>query len=141
MTSDLDRPETGAEWTRLHGARRPFHAALAAGVLLVLAFLIGGVAIVLEHTRRTALNAAELELDRSTKVAQSLFNRHMLQVDSALVSLPVMLGEVVAGEDGARRRRVRYWSALALLRCVSSSPAASMPALRARSASVAPFSR
>ena len=105
MTSDLDRPETGAEWTRLHGARRPFHAALAAGVLLVLAFLIGGVAIVLEHTRRTALNAAELELDRSTKVAQSLFNRHMLQVDSALVSLPVMLGEVVAGEDGAVRRK------------------------------------
>src|SRR5436190_5301806 len=33
--------------------------------------------------------------------------------------------DFVSGEDGGqRRRRVRYWSALALLRCVSSSPAA-----------------
>jgi superfamily II DNA or RNA helicase len=38
-----------------------------------------------------------------------------------------------AGSDG-RRRRVRYWSALALLRCVSSSPAAAVATLRHRSA-------
>ena len=31
--------------------------------------------------------------------------------------------DYVSGEHGGRRRRVRYWSALALLRCVSSSPA------------------
>ena len=38
-------------------------------------------------------------------------------------------------EDGEqRRRRVRYWSALALLRCVSSSPAAAGATLRSRSA-------
>ena len=38
-------------------------------------------------------------------------------------------------EDGEqRRRRVRYWSALALLRCVSSSPAAAAATLRSRSA-------
>src|SRR5439155_15342811 len=40
----------------------------------------------------------------------------------------------VAGDDGARRRRVRYWSALALLRCVSSSPAAAAATLRSRAA-------
>ena len=39
-------------------------------------------------------------------------------------------------EGGAdkRRRRVRYWSALALLRCVSSSPAAAAATLRSRAA-------
>lgn len=43
--------------------------------------------------------------------------------------------EYVAEEDGAdRRRRVRYWSALALLRCVSSSPAAAAATLRSRAA-------
>ncbi len=37
-------------------------------------------------------------------------------------------------EGGQRRRRVRYWSALALLRCVSSSPAAAAATLRSRAA-------
>ena len=39
-------------------------------------------------------------------------------------------------EDGGgeRRQRVRYWSALALLRCVSSSPAAAAATLRSRAA-------
>jgi len=40
----------------------------------------------------------------------------------------------VSEEDGGRRRRVRYWSALALLRCVSSSPAAAGATLRSRAA-------
>lgn len=35
-------------------------------------------------------------------------------------------------DEGERRRRVRYWSALALLRCVSSSPAAAAATLRSR---------
>lgn len=43
--------------------------------------------------------------------------------------------EYVAEEERAdRRRRVRYWSALALLRCVSSSPAAAAATLRSRAA-------
>lgn len=41
---------------------------------------------------------------------------------------------VSAGDDGQRKRRVRYWSALALLRCVSSSPAAAAATLRSRAA-------
>lgn len=40
--------------------------------------------------------------------------------------------EYVAESDGSRRQRVRYWSALALLRCVSSSPAAAVATLRSR---------
>lgn len=39
---------------------------------------------------------------------------------------------VEEGSDDKRRRRVRYWSALALLRCVSSSPAAAAATLRSR---------
>ena len=43
--------------------------------------------------------------------------------------------DYVSAEDGSqRRRRVRYWSALALLRCVSSSPAAAAATLRSRAA-------
>lgn len=43
--------------------------------------------------------------------------------------------DYVSGEDGGqRRRRVRYWSALALLRCLSSSPAAAAATLRSRAA-------
>src|SRR5262249_11651145 len=38
-----------------------------------------------------------------------------------------------AGSD-KRRRRVRYWSALALLRCFSSSPASAVATLRSRAA-------
>jgi superfamily II DNA or RNA helicase len=42
--------------------------------------------------------------------------------------------DYVAGEGGKRRQRVRYWSALALLRCVSSSPKAAIATLRRRAA-------
>lgn len=41
---------------------------------------------------------------------------------------------VTEEEGGNRRQRVRYWSALALLRCVSSSPAAAAATLRSRAA-------
>lgn len=43
-------------------------------------------------------------------------------------------GYVSEGEGTQRQRRVRYWSALALLRCVSSSPAAAAATLRSRAA-------
>ena len=42
--------------------------------------------------------------------------------------------DYVSEEGGGRHRRVRYWSALALLRCVSSSPAAAAATLRSRAA-------
>jgi hypothetical protein len=42
--------------------------------------------------------------------------------------------DYVTESHGQRRQRVRYWSALALLRCVSSSPAAAASTLRSRAA-------
>lgn len=41
---------------------------------------------------------------------------------------------VTTGDHQRRARRVRYWSALALLRCFSSSPAAAVATLRSRAA-------
>jgi hypothetical protein len=41
---------------------------------------------------------------------------------------------VTEESGGQRKQRVRYWSALALLRCVSSSPAAAAATLRTRAA-------
>lgn len=41
---------------------------------------------------------------------------------------------VTTGDQQRRARRVRYWSALALLRCFSSSPAAAVATLRSRAA-------
>ena len=41
---------------------------------------------------------------------------------------------VTVDDSEQRKRRVRYWSALALLRCVSSSPAAAAATLRSRAA-------
>jgi len=41
---------------------------------------------------------------------------------------------VSTGDQQRRARRVRYWSALALLRCLSSSPAAAIATLRSRAA-------
>lgn len=41
---------------------------------------------------------------------------------------------VSEANGGQRRQRVRYWSALALLRCVSSSPAAAAATMRSRAA-------
>jgi superfamily II DNA or RNA helicase len=40
--------------------------------------------------------------------------------------------DYVSAENGGRKQRVRYWSALALLRCVSSSPKAAAATLRRR---------
>lgn len=40
--------------------------------------------------------------------------------------------EYVSAEQGGFRRRVRYWSALGLLRCISSSPKAAAATLRSR---------
>jgi len=48
--------------------------------------------------------------------------------------LTFVRGYVAEGAVSERRQRVRYWSALALLRCVSSSPAAAAATLRSRAA-------
>lgn len=86
--------------------------------------------------RRRADIRRFLEVDtafptRLDKEATYTFSRAYRQLFDDLVDFA---REFVAGADGERHRRVRYWSALALLRCVSSSPAAAAATLRNRAA-------
>jgi len=60
---------------------------------------------------------------------------HEYVTEGAGSARPTQSGRTPAADErGQRRRRVRYWSALALLRCVSSSPAAAAATLRSRAA-------
>src|SRR5207244_2110064 len=56
--------------------------------------------------------------------------------DRLVASVRAYTQELVRGAEGLStfQQRVRWWAALALLRCVSSSPAAAAAALRARAA-------
>ncbi|MDR3533768.1 MAG: EAL domain-containing protein [Rhodopila sp.] len=61
---------------------------------LVLVTLICGSWFLLERTRQTALNAAETTLQNAALIVESVVNRQLLQVDGALVSLPVLFATV-----------------------------------------------
>lgn len=65
--------------------------ALAIGTFVILATLLGGAALLLRSTHRTAWQAAEANLQRTARLAENLVNRHLLQVDGALASLPAIL--------------------------------------------------
>lgn len=69
--------------------------------------------------------------DRKDKEATYSFSQEYRRLFDDILTFA---RDYVAEEDGQRRRRVRYWSALALLRCVSSSPAAAAATLRSRAA-------
>lgn len=70
--------------------------------------------------------------DRKDKEAHYTFSPSYRQLFNDILAFA---RDYVSEEDGGeRRRRVRYWSALALLRCVSSSPAAAAATLRSRAA-------
>lgn len=69
--------------------------------------------------------------DRKDKEATYTFSGEYRQLFDDILAFA---RDYVSAEDGGRKRRVRYWSALALLRCVSSSPAAAAATLRSRAA-------
>jgi len=69
--------------------------------------------------------------DRKDKEATYTFSREYRALFDDILAFG---RDYVSGDHGERRRRVRYWSALALLRCVSSSPAAAAATLRSRAA-------
>lgn len=69
--------------------------------------------------------------DRKDKEATYTFSRDYRSLFDDILAFG---RDYVSGDHGERRRRVRYWSALALLRCVSSSPAAAAATLRSRAA-------
>ena len=69
--------------------------------------------------------------EREDKEASYTFSKEYRALSEDILAFAQ---DYVSEDGGHRRRRVRYWSALALLRCVSSSPAAAAATLRARAA-------
>jgi superfamily II DNA or RNA helicase len=69
--------------------------------------------------------------DRKDKEATYAFSKEYRKLFDDILGFA---RDYVSAGDGGRRQRVRYWSALALLRCVSSSPAAAAATLRSRAA-------
>jgi diguanylate cyclase (GGDEF)-like protein/PAS domain S-box-containing protein len=95
------RPRTGS------GAERPGSAltvAVAIGTALVILVLGVGLTRLVEESRERAMRAAEQSLERSARVAESLLNRQLLQVDSALATLPSLFEAAGLADtaDGAR---------------------------------------
>jgi superfamily II DNA or RNA helicase len=83
------------------------------------------------HDIRHYLETDTAFAERKDKDATYIFSKEYRALFDDILSFA---RDYVSEDDGARRRRVRYWSALALLRCVSSSPAAAAATLRSRAA-------
>src|SRR5208337_5467170 len=79
--------------------RRLVSGAIACGFGLVLVTLIGGSGLLLERTRETALRAADATLQNAALIVESVVNHQLLQVDGALVSLPVLFATIASNEQ------------------------------------------
>ncbi len=90
--------------------------------------------------RRIDLTEGEWHEDRAfprhetTEAAYQLSKAHL---DFHEAVLDYCLGVVSRAGSGGRERRLAFWGTLALMRCVGSSPAAALSALRNRAASEA----
>lgn len=80
-----------SRWSHdLHGMR----VAIWLGTGLLLCVLMAMMLLVLIQTEKTALGKAKAEVERGVRVAQTIINRQLLQVDGALASLPAMLASL-----------------------------------------------
>jgi len=70
--------------------------------------------------------------ERKDKEEKYIFSAEYRKLFKDILSF--VLEFISEGNENERRRRVRYWSALALMRCISSSPAAAVATLRNRAA-------
>ncbi len=88
-----------------------FSKIIAVCFCLILATLIGGSWLLLEHARQTALHAAGSALQNTALIVESVVNRQLLQVDGALVSLSALFsaspkdGEEVTAQTAGRLLR------------------------------------
>ena len=78
---------------------------------LIVVTLIGGSWLLLKHTRQATLHAADLGLQNTALIVESVVNRQLLQVDGALVSIPTLFS--TTAKDG---QEVNAQSAERLLR-------------------------
>lgn len=77
-----------AAWAILRSAQRNIRLTIVVGATVILLAVGGGGEVLLERTKQNAVNAAETGLKNTASVAENAINRQLLQVDSALVSLP-----------------------------------------------------
>jgi diguanylate cyclase (GGDEF)-like protein len=73
---------------------RNMRSAIWISTCLVLFTLLSMTLLVLSQTEKTALGKAQAEVQRGVRVAQTIVNRQLLQVDGALASLPAMLASL-----------------------------------------------
>ncbi|HME25794.1 MAG TPA: EAL domain-containing protein [Acetobacteraceae bacterium] len=83
---------------------RSIRLTIAVGTVVILATIGGGSELLLERTKQTALHAAESRLQNIASVVENTINRQLLQVDSALVSLPPLFAATLeqTGEVNAQ---------------------------------------
>jgi PAS domain-containing protein len=77
-----------AAQTLLGKALRNIRLTIVVGTTVILAAVGSGSQVLLERTKQNAVNAAETRLTNIASVVENSINRQLLQVDSALVSLP-----------------------------------------------------
>lgn len=80
---------------RDHRWYRAAYFAVALGAVLLLGTLAGGTASLLQRTRQSSLESAEARLHTTALIAVDTINRHLLQVDGALASLPALFSSAV----------------------------------------------
>ncbi|MBV9077367.1 MAG: EAL domain-containing protein [Methylobacteriaceae bacterium] len=73
---------------------RQLRLALLAGGLILSAILVAGTFLVIHRTWQTAYAAAGGQVQRSVLLARTIVNRHLVQVDSALASLPALFASL-----------------------------------------------
>jgi diguanylate cyclase (GGDEF)-like protein len=92
-------------WTLAHkGAgklRTPLLVTIGCIAVLVLIGRFGLTFVFLSETHRAAIRNAEADVERSARLAETIVNRHLLQVDSALASLPALLKAAAKSGDGS----------------------------------------
>jgi len=77
--------------------RNRLRTAVLVGTAAIMLTLLAGMSWLLSRTWDTTLDNASATLERSARLAESIVNRQMLQVDGAIASLPALLGGEMRG--------------------------------------------
>lgn len=68
--------------------------AILAGTVLILGLVVGGAMLVMHNRHEQAVSASSATLSASARAIESIVNRQLLQIDSALASIPTLFGSI-----------------------------------------------
>ncbi len=74
--------------------------AVYSGIGLLMVMIVSVFGLFLESSYRSAWLNAENNLEQTASVAENIINRHFLQIDSALTSIPAMIAGHAKGSNG-----------------------------------------